>query len=181
LSERLIALLPRGASVLDVGCGDGTVSSLVLRHQPDISIHGIDILVQPEAKIPVESYDGRVLPFDDKSFDVVSFIDVLHHTDDPTILLKEAKRVARKIIVLKDHKMEGVLAYQTLRCMDWIGNVSHGIALPYNYWPERRWRTTFDAIGLHVADWLEPIGLYPFPASLVFERGLHFIAVLEPE
>ena len=135
------------------------------------SDRGIDVLVRPETKIPVEPFDGRRLPCGDKSFDVVSFIHVLHHTDDPTILLKEAKRVARKIIALKDHTMDGVLAYQTLRFMDWVGNASHGVALPYNYWPEHKWRATFAAIGLRIADWQARLDLYPFPASLVFERA----------
>jgi SAM-dependent methyltransferase len=181
LAERLASLLPRGASVLDVGCGDGTIASLILQHRPDISIRGIDILVRPETKVPVEPFDGKQLPYGDKCFDVVSFIDVLHHTDDPTVLLKEATRVARMVVALKDHAMDGVLAYQTLRFMDWVGNSSHGVALPYNYWPERKWRVTFDAIGLHIADWQSRLDLYPFPASLVFERGLHFMAALKPE
>ncbi|HUZ72448.1 MAG TPA: class I SAM-dependent methyltransferase [Stellaceae bacterium] len=181
LAERLVALLPRGASVLDVGCGDGTIASLVLQHRSDISLRGVDVLVRPGVKIPVEPFDGRQLPCADKSFDVVSFVDVLHHTDDPTILLREAKRVARKLVVLKDHTMDGVLAYQTLRFMDWVGNAAHGVALPYNYWPERKWRAAFDAIGLRVADWQARLGLYPYPGSLLFERGLHFVAALKPD
>jgi SAM-dependent methyltransferase len=181
LAERLSALLPPGASVLDVGCGDGTIASLILLHRPDISIRGIDVLIRPETKIPVDPFDGEHLPYGDKTFDVVSFIDVLHHTNDPTVLLKEAKRVARTTVALKDHTMDGILAYQTLRFMDWVGNASHGIALPYNYWPESRWRLTFDAIGLRIAQWQPQLGLYPFPASLIFERGLHFVAALGVE
>jgi SAM-dependent methyltransferase len=177
LAERMSALPPPGASVLDVGCGDGTISSLVLRHRPDISIRGIDILIRPESKIPVDPYDGEHLPCGDKSFDIVSFV-VLHHTNDPTTLLKEAKRVAQSTIVLKDHTMDGILAYQTLRFMDWVGNASHGVALPYNYWSESKWRLTFDAIGLRVVEWQSGLGLYPFPASLIFERSLHFVATL---
>jgi SAM-dependent methyltransferase len=181
LAKRLSALLPPGASVLDVGCGDGAIASLVLLHRPDISIRGIDVLIQPETKIQVDPFDGEHLPYGDKTFDVVSFIDVLHHTNDPTVLLKEAKRVARSTVVLKDHTMDGILAYQTLRFMDWVANAKDGIALPYNYWPESRWRLTFDAIGLRIAQWQPQLALYPFPASLIFERGLHFIAALSVE
>ncbi len=181
LAERLSALLPPRASILDVGCGDGTIASLILLHRPDISIRGIDVLIRPETKIRVDPFDGEALPFGDKTFDVVSFIDVLHHTNDPTVLLKEAKRVARSTVALKDHTMDGILAYETLRFMDWVGNASHGIALPYNYWPESKWRLTFDAIGLRIAQWQPQLGLYPFPASLIFERGLHFVAALSVE
>jgi ubiquinone/menaquinone biosynthesis C-methylase UbiE len=128
LAKRLSALLSPGASVLDVGCGDGTIASLILLNRPDISIRGIDVLIRPETKIPVDTFDGEHMPYDDKTFDVVSFIDVLHHTNDPTVLLKEAKRVARRAVVLKDHTMDGILAYQTLQFMDWAGNASHGVA-----------------------------------------------------
>src|SRR5262245_62846732 len=101
LAQRLSVLLPPGASVLDVGSGDGTIASLILLLRPDISIRGIDVLVRPETKIPVDPFDGEHLPCCDKAVDVVSFIDVLHHTNDPTVLLKEAKRVARSTVVLK--------------------------------------------------------------------------------
>jgi SAM-dependent methyltransferase len=178
LAKLLGALLSPRASVLDVGCGDGTIASLILLNRPDISIRGIDVLIRPEAKIPVATFDGEHVPYNDKTFDVVSFIDVLHHTNDPTVLLKEAKRVARSAVVIKDHRVDGILAYQTLQFMDWAGNASHGVALPYNYWPESRWRLTFDTIGLRIAQWQSKLCLYPFPVSLIFERNLHFVAVL---
>ena len=181
LAKRLSALMPAGASTLDVGCGDGTIASLILLQRPDISIKGIDVLVRAETKIRVDPFDGEHLPCGDKTFDVVSFIDVLHHTKNPAVLLKEAKRVARSIVVLKDHTMDGILAYQTLRFMDWVGNASHGVALPYNYWPEAKWRLTFEAVGLRIVQWQPKLGLYPFPISLIFERQLHFIATLGTE
>ena len=67
----------------------------------------------------------------DASFDVVMFVDVLHHTDDPLLLLQEAQRVG-KIILVKDHFRKGFLAGPTLRFMDWVGNAHHGVVLPYN-------------------------------------------------
>ncbi len=108
----------------------------------------------------------------------MSFIDVLHHTDDPTILLREAKRVARKFVVLKDHTMDGPLAYLTLRFMDWVGNAHHGVVLPYNYWPERRWKEAFRELEMPIVQWQGRLNLYAVPASLVFERHLHFTAAL---
>ncbi len=179
LAAQLCELLPQNASVLDVGCGDGTIDALMLNRRPDITIRGVDVLVRPAAKIAVEWFDGDRLPFADKSFDVVCFVDVLHHTKDPTILLKEAKRVARKFLVLKDHTMDGWLAYQTLRFMDWVGNAHHGVVLPYNYWPEQQWRATFAALHMPIAQWNADVGLYPYPASLVFGRRLHFVAAIE--
>jgi len=180
LSGELAALLPKGASVLDVGCGDGTISAMIGAARPDASLRGVDVMLRPETRIPVEVFDGRTLPAADKSMDVVMFVDVLHHTEDPMVLLREAARVARRLVLLKDHTRDGLLAGARLRFMDWVGNAPHGVVLPYNYWSEAQWRRGFAALGLTVAAWRSEIGLYPFPASLVFGRGLHCIVALTP-
>ena len=39
-------------------------------------IRGVDVLVWPEDRIPVETFGGYQLPFDDKNFDAVMFVDV---------------------------------------------------------------------------------------------------------
>jgi ubiquinone/menaquinone biosynthesis C-methylase UbiE len=84
------------------------------------------VLVWPHTKIPVTAFDGEHLPFPDKSVDVVMFVYVLHHTNDPEVLLREAQRVALKAVVLKDHTRNGLLAYTTLRFMDWVGMPTMG-------------------------------------------------------
>ncbi len=108
------------------------------------------------------------------------FVDVLHHTRDPIVLLREAKRVARKGIVIKDHCSDDLFDYWTLRFMDWVGNAPHGVVLPYNYWSRQQWLAAFAELQLKVAVWQDRLGLYPSPASFLFERKLHFIAVLTP-
>jgi SAM-dependent methyltransferase len=164
--------------VLDVGCGDGTLDSLMLGARPDVSIHGIDVLVRPETRIPVTQFDGNRIPFEDASFDAVLFVDVLHHTLDPLALMREASRVSRHCLVIKDHTRDGLLAGPTLRFMDWVGNAHHGVVLPYNYWPEWRWHAAFETLDLAVEQWIAEIGLYPWPANLLFDRHLHFVARL---
>jgi SAM-dependent methyltransferase len=179
LSHAMAELLPRGATVLDVGCGNGLIALLIGELRPDVTITGIDVLVRPETHIPVEAFDGSRIPRADGSVDTVMFVDVLHHTEDPEVLLREAKRVARQGLVLKDHTCDGFLAGSTLRFMDWVGNAHHGVDLPYNYWPERRWREAVDQLGLIAVHWQSRLGLYPWPAGWLFDRSLHFIARLD--
>ena len=180
LRDRLAGLLPRDARMLDLGCGDGLLSAAITEVRSDVTVAGVDVLARSDAKIPVESFDGRTIPYPTGSFDVVMLVDVVHHADDPERLLREAARVAGRFVLIKDHLLEGVLAEPTLRFMDWVGNAHHGVALPYNYWSRVRWERAFRSLGLKVDAWAENLGLYPRPASWVFERSLHFVARLEP-
>lgn len=179
LAEALARAIPADArTVLDVGCGDGTISRLIGQKRPDLFIAGVDVMARPRTHIPVTLFDGEHLPFLDGGFDVVMFVDVLHHTPDPSVLLREAKRVARGAVVLKDHTRDSIIANTTLRFMDWVGNAHHGVRLPYNYWSTAQWRKAFDSLELSPQTVERELGLYPFPTSLVFERGLHFVSRL---
>jgi SAM-dependent methyltransferase len=180
LASRIEPMLPKDACVLDVGTGDGTIASLWQRNRPDLRIEGIDVLVRNDTKIPVRAFDGRTIPFDDNTWDVVTFVDVLHHTLEVEHLLREAARVARSWVVIKDHFAESAVDRATLRFMDWVGNAPHGVVLPYNNLPRVIWRQTFAQAMLELRSLDERIPLYTFPFSLVFGRGLHFIAQLRP-
>ncbi len=167
-------------TVLDVGCGDGRLAALIREQVAGIRIEGCDLLVRQDTAIPVQPFDGRRIPQARRSVDAVMMIDVLHHTEDPMVLLREAGRVARRAIILKDHRLDRPLAGPTLRFMDWVGNRPHGVALPYNYWPQRRWREAWATLGLDLDHYQTRIGLYPLPARWIFESGLHFVARLRP-
>ncbi len=179
LSQLLSAEIKRGTSVLDLGCGDGSIAKAILGLQPQLEVRGIDLMVRPHTQIPVSPFDGATIPFPDKSFDWVTIIDVLHHTDNPKRLIGESRRVARNGVILKDHLREGFAAYETLCLMDWVGNKGHKVNLVYNYLSKEEWDRIFSESGVVPKTWREALGIYPVPFTFLFDRRLHFIATLE--
>lgn len=178
LTSHLAAMIPPNASVLDVGCGDGKLARLLLDERPDLTLQGVDVLVRPETLVPVMPFDGKTLPVEDKSFDVVMFVDVLHHTHDPMSLLREAVRVARQAVVIKDHTKTGLLGQPVLQFMDYVGNARHGVPSPGNYWTLPQWKEAFAELGIAPTEWKSELGLYPWWANWLFGHNLHFLASL---
>lgn len=178
LARHLGELIPPNASVLDVGCGDGALAALIGDSRPDLQLRGIDVLVRRDTAIPIEPFDGSHIPAGDRSVDIVMFADVLHHTDDPMTLLREARRVTRRHILIKDHLRDGLLAEATLRVMDGVGNARFGVSLPYHYWLRSQWDNAFGELGLRIEAWKPRLGIYPPWANWLFGRSLHFVARL---
>ena len=179
LSRHIAEMLPKNASVLDVGSGDGLIALLVMQQRPDVKIRGVDVLARETSHIPVTLFDGKTLPFSDKEFDAAMMVDVLHHAADQQRLLSEMRRVVKHSIVIKDHVVQGLFAWRTLAFMDWVGNARYGVSLPYAYWTQGEWDRAFADLKLSVAEKRTSLGIYPWPASVVFGRGLHFVARLE--
>jgi SAM-dependent methyltransferase len=136
------------------------------------------VLVREGTLVPVQPFDGLTIPFDDSTFDAAILVDVLHHAEDPRLLLREAARVA-PVVVVKDHLADRILAGPTLRFMDRIGNARHGVDLRYAYWRREEWLDAERAAGLHEVDVTRDVPLYPPPLSWAFGTGLHFVARLE--
>ena len=180
LAQHMAELIPQDAtSILDVGCGDGLIDQAILAHRSNLSIEGTDLFPRPEALIRVRAFDGQTLPYADKSFDAVIFIDVLHHASNAASLLREAARVSRRCILIKDHFAQGLSARITLRFMDLIGNAGYNFAWSASYWSRERWEQTFKELKLSLVESRNRLGLYPAPASWIFERSYHFVARLD--
>ena len=178
LHGHLVPLLRESRSILDVGCGDGRISRCIAASLPDARVSGLDVQVREGARIDVEAFDGRTIPLEEDAVDTVLLIDVLHHTEAPAVLLAEARRVARRNIVIKDHTKAGWLAGPTLRFMDWVGNARHDVARPHTYLTRGQWDQLFETTGVVIEQWMPKLGLYGFPGDLLFGRGLHFLACL---
>lgn len=181
LAANIEAMLPSGTrTLLDVGCGDGTLAREVVRRRPEIEPTGVEIRARPQTAIPVREFDGRQLPFGDRTYDVVVMVDVIHHAEEPQRLLDEVARVATNCVIIKDHLTGAWLSHERLRLMDWVGNIGHGVPLRYAYWSPAQWAEAFRGAGLREVERREQLGLYGVPLTWVFERRLHFVSRLVP-
>ena len=179
LAGHFAAMIPPDASLLDIGCGDGRLAQQMMIQRPNVTITGVDTIVRPDALITVQAFDGVHLPFAQATFDFVLLADVLHHTADPLVLLREAARVARHGILIKDHLASCPLDRAIPSFMDWIGNARHGVTLKYNYATYEQWYKFFNELHMTPSNWQTQLNLYPMPASLLFDRRLHFVTLLE--
>jgi SAM-dependent methyltransferase len=179
LARHITSMLQAKGSVLDVGCGNGVISNLVMESCHGIFIQGIDVLERPACAIPMQVFNGTTFPLADDSVDSVMFVDVLHHTTNPGQLLAEAARVARHWIIIKDHLGNNRFSKGVLAFMDWVGNRPHGVNLPYNYLSSADWDRCWAALDSSPDIYLTKLGLYPGFVRPLFENGLHFMCRIE--
>jgi len=98
-------LVPEGARVLDLGCGDGAMLAY-LQSSRACTGYGIEIAdsnvlacVRCGVNVIQLNLDEGLAVFDDASFDVVLQIDTLQHLRNAETMLRETARVGRIGIV----------------------------------------------------------------------------------
>jgi ubiquinone/menaquinone biosynthesis C-methylase UbiE len=107
MAERYLAEveLPKGARVLEVGCGTGAVTRRIAELFDLAEVVGVDpspVFVsrarELARQLPTVSFregDGRSLDFPNESFNLVVFHTTLCHIPDPQLAVREASRVLR--------------------------------------------------------------------------------------
>ncbi len=97
-----------GRLVLDLGCGDGFYTARIWDiGRPrglvalDAAVAAVRVAASKLGERPVRflAADGHRLPFRDDTFDVVLLQSILHHDDTPEDMVKEALRVAPRMVV----------------------------------------------------------------------------------
>lgn len=98
---------PEDARVLEIGCGTGVLTRVLARWPSVGEVVGVDpassfldkarALAVDLPNIWFEQADGRALPFEADSFDVVVFDSTLSHVPEPERALAEAHRVLRPL------------------------------------------------------------------------------------
>jgi len=93
-------------SILDVGCGEGKITSLIQQRYSKAFVAATDIdysFLRQNAARSIPRLAVSVLPdlcFSDASFDVVLLCEVLEHLDTPERALEAVRRVSRKYVIV---------------------------------------------------------------------------------
>jgi SAM-dependent methyltransferase len=158
-----------GDAALDVGCGLGY--GLNLLSIKAAVVDGVDVderaieyctkwVLGKNPKLrELHVYDGYHLPYEDKSFDVVTTIDVIEHVDDYDTFLRELCRVARRAVVVSTPNRRP--------------EFTNPDGSPRNHWHLREWsRPELEAIlAAHPAriDWYHVNGPWEGPHTVSTE------------
>lgn len=95
------SFLESGNTIIDLGAGTCLFTKLL--RERGFKVQPVDIKNRSYfSDISSQVYNGKNLPFKNNDFDVCLLIAVLHHTPDPAVVLAEAVRVSRKLIVYED-------------------------------------------------------------------------------
>jgi ubiquinone/menaquinone biosynthesis C-methylase UbiE len=131
----LNSCLRDGDDVLDVGCGIGYGMNILSIKGG--AVVGVDVderaveycqkhVYGKNPRISgIHHYEGYNLPFDDKSFDVVTCVDVLEHVENYHLFLDELLRVAKRVVFFSTPNRR--LEY------------TNRDGSPKNYWHLREW------------------------------------------
>ncbi len=104
--QAIAELVPQGARVLDLGCGDGAMLAYLQEHRGctgyGVELDDTNVLACAERGVNVLQLNleqGLLGMFADQSFDVVLQIDTLQHLRNAEVMLRETLRVGRMGIV----------------------------------------------------------------------------------
>lgn len=138
----LIPSLVAGATLLDVGCGPGTITiDMAARVAPGTVIGidaGADVIEKATAAGAASGLDNvsfavgncYSLDFPDDSFDIVHAHQVLQHLTDPVAALKEMRRVVKPggVVAVRDADYHGMFWAPQLPVLDRWMEIYQGVA-----------------------------------------------------
>jgi ubiquinone/menaquinone biosynthesis C-methylase UbiE len=157
----LVAALDHFAinSVLDVGAGTGRTLGYIKQRRPDVRMIGVEPVAELRQAAVLRGLsqdeliggDGRELQFNDGEFDLVCEFGMLHHVREPSVVVSEMLRVARRAVFISDSNNfgQGARLVRTLKqALDHLGlwkvadfvktrgkgyTISEGDGLSYSY------------------------------------------------
>lgn len=101
--QRLVEIVGKYKNVLDVGCADGGFLKYYAEKHKESDLYGIDLSKEAIKMCVIgDCRQGSIykLPFDEKTFDLVTCSELMEHLEHPEEAIKEMKRVLKENGVL---------------------------------------------------------------------------------
>ena len=114
--------------IIDIGSGPGSLLSVM--RQRGFDIDGLDIRDSAyHENLKAHMYDGETMPFNPQSYDTALLSTMLHHTPDPDHILREAARIAHRLIIIEDVYGGPFMEWLTKRFDSLMNLEFHGLSL----------------------------------------------------
>ncbi|MAF25411.1 SAM-dependent methyltransferase [bacterium] len=146
---RIKPFLDKNDLILDLGAGTCHICKILSQKGHKVIPLDVQDLSFTDNIKPI-IYDGNKIPYGNNKFDKALILTVLHHTPDPEKILREAKRTAKRIIVMEDiysHTIHKHLTYffDSLLNLEFTHH-------PHTNKNDTQWRKTFKKLGLKLVD-----------------------------
>lgn len=170
----------QGPIILDYGCGDGALASIISEHNYHIKTADVlDYRLDQALSLPFIPLDQTPsLDLVDNSINTTILWTVLHHCDDPEQVFEEVGRVTSDTIIIVEGFVENRRT-RIINCFyDWYSNrpgKNLDVNVPYNYRTVDQWKSIFSNYGWKI-ERKEYLGK---DEPVVPER--HILYVLEPQ
>jgi demethylmenaquinone methyltransferase/2-methoxy-6-polyprenyl-1,4-benzoquinol methylase len=173
---------PPGARVLDVATGTGMVAAELLARCGDCVVVGLDqspemldaarVRFAGERRVGLVQGEAERLPFEDESFDALTFTYLLRYVNDPAATLRELARVVRP------GGRVGSLEFGVppLAPARWAWRLYTAVGLPVlGRVDSREWAAVGRFLGPSIRGFYER---HPLPAQLGYWRDAGFVDVI---
>jgi 2-polyprenyl-3-methyl-5-hydroxy-6-metoxy-1,4-benzoquinol methylase len=95
LFRSVLQFIPKGASVIDVGCGRGDFLRFAQKERPDLQLSGID-LSENESGDGIRFHTGEILSWETgERFDAIVSLAVIEHVDEVLLFVRRLKELTR--------------------------------------------------------------------------------------
>lgn len=135
--------------LLDIGTGSGALTDL-LRNE-GFDLEGLDVVNRVTFGEMPKLYNGKKMPYSDKTFDFGMLFTVLHHCPHPEKVLKEAARVCKKGLFILEDVYTNKLMELLTKGMDSLVNMEFS-GHPHTNKTEEEWEKVFKEMKLTIIE-----------------------------